>query len=584
MIVGAWICLAAPLAGAILITLFGESMSRRTAGWLSTLSVFVGFGGALATFIGLLGRDAEEREAVTTGWTWLATADFTFDFSLLVDPLAATMMLIVTGVGGLIVLYSIGYMDGDPEERRYFAYMSLFVFSMLLLVQAGNFLHPARRLGARRPRLVPADRLLAREARGGRRCEEGVRDERGRRRDDGARILRPDLADRDARLRAGVRGRGWDVEHARQSRRARPARRCGCEVCADPDPHLAPGCDGRPDARVGADPRGDDGDRGRLPDRARPPDLRAGAARGRSRRGARHPDAARRGAGRARAGRHQARDRVLDHVADRLHVPRRRPGRVRERDVPPDDARLLQGAALPRGRHRHPPSRRRAGHPAHGRAAPRAAANVCGVPRRLARARRHAATVRFLLEGRDPRLGARERLVRTAALRRRPGRGAADRDLHVPAPLRRLPRRAVPTRARARAPPRPRRGAADDDLPGRGADGAGGDRRLGSDRGHLASVRGVARSDRLRPRAPGSRRADRDSGLRHERARRGSRPDRDRGRLDAVRRPAPARAALAGGAEDARAQVLVRRALRRASSTGPQSCSPAFSAAASRNR
>ena len=50
------------------------------------------------------------------------------------------MMLIVSGVGGLIVLYSVGYMDGDPEERRYFAYMSLFVFSMLLLVQAGNFL------------------------------------------------------------------------------------------------------------------------------------------------------------------------------------------------------------------------------------------------------------------------------------------------------------------------------------------------------------------------------------------------------------------------------------------------------------
>ena len=140
MIAGAWICLAAPLAGALLITLLGESISRRTAGWLSTLSVFAGFGGAVATFIGLLGRDAEEREAVTTGWTWLATANFNVDFSLLVDPLAATMMLIVTGVGGLIVLYSIGYMDGDPEERRYFAYMSLFVFSMLLLVQAGNFL------------------------------------------------------------------------------------------------------------------------------------------------------------------------------------------------------------------------------------------------------------------------------------------------------------------------------------------------------------------------------------------------------------------------------------------------------------
>ena len=58
------------------------------------------------------------------------------------------MMLIVTGVGSLIVAYSIGYMDGDDEERRYFAYMSLFVFSMLMLVQGGNLLDPARSAGA----------------------------------------------------------------------------------------------------------------------------------------------------------------------------------------------------------------------------------------------------------------------------------------------------------------------------------------------------------------------------------------------------------------------------------------------------
>ena len=77
---------------------------------------------------------------VTTAWTWLATGNFSANLSLLVDPLSVTMMLIVSGVGGLIVLYSIGYMDGDAEERRYFAYMSLFVFSMLLLVQAANFL------------------------------------------------------------------------------------------------------------------------------------------------------------------------------------------------------------------------------------------------------------------------------------------------------------------------------------------------------------------------------------------------------------------------------------------------------------
>src|SRR5207248_5628511 len=61
-------------------------------------------------------------------------------FSVLVDPLSVMMMLIVSGVGALIVGYSIGYMDGDAEERRYFAYMALFVFSMLLLVEGGNLL------------------------------------------------------------------------------------------------------------------------------------------------------------------------------------------------------------------------------------------------------------------------------------------------------------------------------------------------------------------------------------------------------------------------------------------------------------
>ena len=140
MTAAAWSCLLAPLAGAVAITLLGTTISRRTAAWISTTSVFVAFVGAVVAFVGLLGREHEEREAVTSAWTWLATPNFRVDLSLLVDPLSVTMMLIVSGVGGLIVLYSVGYMDGDPEERRYFAYMSLFVFSMLMLVQAGNFL------------------------------------------------------------------------------------------------------------------------------------------------------------------------------------------------------------------------------------------------------------------------------------------------------------------------------------------------------------------------------------------------------------------------------------------------------------
>ncbi len=140
MIYGAWICLLSPLAAAALITLGGQRLTRRAAGYLATLSCFVAFGGALATFIGLLGRDGSQRQVVSTAWLWLTGGSYRSGLEVLIDPLSVFMMLVVAGVGALIVAYSIGYMDGDVEERRYFAYMSLFVFSMLLLVQGGNLL------------------------------------------------------------------------------------------------------------------------------------------------------------------------------------------------------------------------------------------------------------------------------------------------------------------------------------------------------------------------------------------------------------------------------------------------------------
>jgi NADH-quinone oxidoreductase subunit L len=140
VIAGAWICLLAPLGGALAITLAGPWISRRAAGWISTLTTFVAFAGALIVLFGLWAREPEEREHLSTAYTWLAAGDFQVGLEILVDPLSAVMMLVVSGVGGLIVWYSMGYMAGDDEERRYFAYMSLFVFSMLLLVQAGNFL------------------------------------------------------------------------------------------------------------------------------------------------------------------------------------------------------------------------------------------------------------------------------------------------------------------------------------------------------------------------------------------------------------------------------------------------------------
>jgi NADH-quinone oxidoreductase subunit L len=140
LVVGAWICLVAPLVGALTITLGGMALSRRAAAYLATLSVLVAFGGALTTFIALLGKDASDREHVSTAWTWITGGSYRSGLEVLIDPLSVMMMLIVSGVGFLIVAYSIGYMDGDREERRYFAYMALFVFSMLLLVQGGNLI------------------------------------------------------------------------------------------------------------------------------------------------------------------------------------------------------------------------------------------------------------------------------------------------------------------------------------------------------------------------------------------------------------------------------------------------------------
>ena len=140
MVYGSWICLLSPLAAAVVITLAGGRLTRRGAGYLATLSCFVSFGAAVAVFVSLLGRDAEQRSVLSTAWIWITGGTYRSGLAVLIDPLSVMMMLVVSGVGALIVLYSIGYMDGEREERRYFAYMALFVFSMLLLVQGGNLL------------------------------------------------------------------------------------------------------------------------------------------------------------------------------------------------------------------------------------------------------------------------------------------------------------------------------------------------------------------------------------------------------------------------------------------------------------
>ena len=116
-----------------------------------------------------------------TVYRWIASGDFDITISFLVDSLTAMLLLVVSTVGSLIHLYSIGYMDGGPSFPRFFTYLNLFMFAMLLLVLANNFLLMFRRVGRGRPLLLPADRLLVREAVGGAGGEEGLPRQPGRR-------------------------------------------------------------------------------------------------------------------------------------------------------------------------------------------------------------------------------------------------------------------------------------------------------------------------------------------------------------------------------------------------------------------
>jgi NADH-quinone oxidoreductase subunit L len=136
----AWTCLLLPLAAATAITLAGGRITRRQAGYVSVATTMAAFAAAIVAFVVMLGESPEERAHYSTSWTWLSAGQYDFGLTILTDQLAVMMMLIVAGVGSLIIAYSVGYVDGEDEERRFFAYMSLFVFSMLLLVQSGNLL------------------------------------------------------------------------------------------------------------------------------------------------------------------------------------------------------------------------------------------------------------------------------------------------------------------------------------------------------------------------------------------------------------------------------------------------------------
>ena len=136
----AWVIPVIPAFGAVVLLLFGKRIGEPKAGWLATALMALAFVASVILFFALRSLPADQRSHVSDGYTWIQAGGFRVDFRMLADPLSSTMILFVTGVSTLIHLYSIGYMKGDPKYRQFFIYLNLFVFSMVTLVLADNFL------------------------------------------------------------------------------------------------------------------------------------------------------------------------------------------------------------------------------------------------------------------------------------------------------------------------------------------------------------------------------------------------------------------------------------------------------------
>jgi NADH-quinone oxidoreductase subunit L len=134
-----WVLLL-PLLGFIILGLIGRTLSRGGVLTIAWTAVGGAFFFALINFFSVLGTPAAARVNDTIYYTWVGSGSLQIPFGQLLDPLSATMLLIITGVGLLIHIYSAGYMEDDPGFWRFFAYMNFFVFAMVLLVTADNFL------------------------------------------------------------------------------------------------------------------------------------------------------------------------------------------------------------------------------------------------------------------------------------------------------------------------------------------------------------------------------------------------------------------------------------------------------------
>lgn len=135
----AGLMIAIPLVSALFLLVAGRRVDAW-GHWLSVLASWVAFGIGGGVLVEMLGRAPEARAQAVTLWQWLPGTELQVNFGLLLDPLSISFVMLVTFVGSLIHVYSVGYMEHDPDRRRFFAYLNLFVAAMLTLVLGNSYL------------------------------------------------------------------------------------------------------------------------------------------------------------------------------------------------------------------------------------------------------------------------------------------------------------------------------------------------------------------------------------------------------------------------------------------------------------
>ena len=405
-----WIIPLLPLAGAAINGLLGKRFSKGLVNAIALGFTAAAFAMALWVAAQFAGLPPDQIPHIERYATWLSAGSFSVDFGIYLDQLSLVMMLVVTGVGFLIHVYSVGYMEHEGGYYRYFAYLNLFMFFMLTLVLANNYL--LMFVGWEGVGL--ASYLLI-----------------------GFWFLKKSAA--DAGKKAFITNRVGDfgflialfllIKHFGTLQydslwpliSKYPAETAAAGLLTAIGLLMLVGATGKsaqiplyvwlPDAMEGPTPVSALIHAATMVTAGvymvarshlifnRAPDAHAG--RGHHR----HADRDLRRLHRHRADRHQEGAGLLHHFAARLHVHGLRRGRLRRRHLPPDDPRLLQGAAVPGGRLGHSRPRRRAGHAQHGRPAQVSALDLLVHDHRDLRHRRHTAVRRLLLQGRDSLVG-----------------------------------------------------------------------------------------------------------------------------------------------------------------------------------